>query len=320
MEPDVVGADVRVREHDDTHAAHLVEPCKRAVTARAAVVPDNRGSARPGEYVPRQADRHRRAAGGTARHVCLPQRAGQRVGTGIEIRREECQQIGRRGTQCAGPGECREIPIGHDVPLGVVTGGEPHAQGGGQRDRGFAHPQGRENALPHQLLVAHPGLARERVSQETHTEIRILVCLAHVAGQLVARQEGVQLLDRVIGVRVGRVARRQVRREAGQAGRLGRQVDERDLAAIACGDPHRCRQILRDWIVEADRAVRHHRCKNRRREGLGDGADLEHAVFGNPHRHHAAPAVSVEQAHDDAAKRRRAQPFLEDPFDGGIGR
>jgi hypothetical protein len=131
-----------------------------------------------------------------------------------------------------------------------VTGSELCAQDGRKRDRRLAHAEWREDAATHEVLVAHSGLERQGMAQETHAEVRVLVLRAHVTREFVAGEKRVHLLHAVVGVRVQRIARREVRRHARQSRRLGREVQQRDLPAVARGDAHRWRQELRDWIVE----------------------------------------------------------------------
>ena len=248
--------------------------------------------------------------------VGLPQRARQRRRRRIEIRREKREHVAHGRSQRAGPRERGEVPVGHHVPLGVMAGREPRAQFRRQRDRRFAHAERRKHSAGHEVLIAHPRLQGEHVPQQTHAEVRVLVFGAHVARQLIARQERVHLRHAVVGVRVQRIVRGKVGRHAGKPRDLRCQVEQRDLPAVPRRHVDRSGQEFRDGVVELHLTARDHVGQQRCGEDLRDGPDLEHAVRRHPDGDDAFAAGIAQADHDPALltdPRRQHRP------DRGVG-
>ena len=249
--------------------------------------------------MPGKPDPHARIPGFASRCVRVAHRAAQ-SGRRVEIRREVGEHVPGRRAQRTRARQRRQVPVGDDFPVGVVPRREFRLHRRRERDGALAHAQRRENAEGNEVLVAHARLERERVAQQSDAEVRILVRRADVARQLVSREKGVHLVHRIIGIGIGRVAWRHVRRHAGQARRLRGEVEQRDLLAAARRNVCRRRQELGHGVVEPHLAAGDHVGQNRGREGLGDRPDLEDAARVHADRDVAAAARGIEQSDDDA--------------------
>ena len=97
--------------------------------------------------------------------VSLLQHMPQRLRGGVEIGREIHEHVGRGRAQRAGSGQRRQIPIRHDVALHVMARRKVGAHGRREGDGRLAHAEGREDAAPHELLVAHSCLEGERMPE-----------------------------------------------------------------------------------------------------------------------------------------------------------
>jgi hypothetical protein len=175
-------------------------------------------------------------------------------------------------------------------------------------DCGVAHRERAGDAVVHEVLVGRPAPPGERVPQEADADVRVVVPGADVACERVAAQEGVELLDRIVGEGIVSVLRREVRRHAGKARRVGRQLDQGDASPAALGHPDAIGQVFGDRIVQADLAPPHHVAQQERRKHLAVRADLEQrvavdltpaAALVTSVRDDAA-AIAIDDAHDDA--------------------
>ena len=88
---------------------------------------------------------------------------------------------------------------------------------GRQGDARVGHAERFADARAHQGLVAHAGAERQHVAQKADAQVGVFVLRADVAGEVVAGEEIVHLLDGVIGIGVGWVFRSEVRGHARQA-------------------------------------------------------------------------------------------------------
>ena len=122
-------------------------------------------------------------------------------------------------------------------------------------------------------------------------------------------QELVQQLGRVPRVLVVGIRGHEIRWTQWQAGRVRRQVEQRDLAIAAAQEGQVLRrQQLRDRIVERDFAALHHVRQQQRSEHLGDRADVEDGIAAHrslvvrSHRpvRDDSPARRIDDADDDA--------------------
>ncbi len=277
---------------------------------------------RPRQNVPGKADLQVGIARPVPFAVGLLQRPRERGRGRIEVGHQKREQVFRGRPQRARPREGRQVPVGHDMAVTIVTRREPGAHHGCERDRGLGHGERRENPARYELLVTHLRFERERMARQAHAEVRVFVGRADFARQLVARQERVHLLDAVIGVRVHRVARGKVRRHARQPGRLRRQIEQGDLSPVPRGDVRRARQILRDRIVEPHFAAAHHVGEDRRSEDLRDRTDLEYVIGVNTNRDYAS--ALVQQPDDDslpvfAGVGKCTDACQQDRVDSGVG-
>ena len=224
------------------------------------------------------------------------------------------------------PAERGNIPVGDDVTLGVVSEREPVAHRRRQGNASIPHAEGIEEPPPVERFEVESCAQRERVPEQPDAEIRVFVLRADVARQRVRREKGVHRLRRVVGERVGRILRTEVRGHARKSRRLRREVEQSDLTPVALGDLHRGGKVFRDGIVEAHLAARHHVGEQGRGEGLGDGADLEHAVrvegtrgAGRTVRDDAAAATGLEHADDDTGGELGIHALLDDCVNGRVG-
>ena len=185
MKADVIDVFVAViAEHDDADAARRIEADESAIAACSAVVPYDLPD-RPGEDVPGESDLEVRIISGLPLAMSLVHGTRERCGRGIEIGDKKRGQVGGGRAQRASAGEGRQVPVGNHVPFAVVTGGEPGAQHGREGNRSLGHPEWRKNPARHELLVACACLESERMAQQAHAEVRVLVGRAGIARQLV---------------------------------------------------------------------------------------------------------------------------------------
>jgi len=153
-------------------------------------------------------------------------------------------------------------------------------------------------------VAGRAGTLCESPRQESQSEIGVSPFGADVAFQLVSREKPVELLLGIAGVG-RRIERIDAGRDKGQPGRMSRDIDQRDLPAIALGhfDP---REILGDGVFKAHFAALHHVSQEKGREYFGEGADLEYGVerawivliplaMGED-----SPSLRSYDAHDDA--------------------
>ena len=141
------------------------------------------------------------------------------------------------------------------------------------------------NAPNEKRFVIRPGLERDRVSEQAHSQVRVFEFRARIAAQGVPGEKRVQLFLRVIPKGVGIIHEwieatgwRKIIRIAREPGHMRRQIQQRDLLAVATRDCHRLRQIFGHRIIQLHLAARDHVLKQQHGEGFADRANLKNRV------------------------------------------
>ena len=114
--------------------------------------------------------------------------------------------------------------------------------------------------------------------EQAEAEIGVFVVRTRIELQRVSGKKVVKPFDSIIRVRIVLVLRREIEGHSGQAGRIGRQIEQGDPFSALRGHFYVTGQKLRYRVLERDFAARRHFGEQQRGEHLGDGADLEHGI------------------------------------------
>jgi hypothetical protein len=120
------------------------------------------------------------------------------------------------------------------------------------------------------------------VAQESGAQIGILVLRPDVACQAISGKEVVQLLNRIIGVRIRVVLRFEIGRHARETRAVSGEIRQRDLAIVPLGYLHVCGKILGHRIRQRDLTAARHVREQKRGEFLSDGTNLEDCLAIQP--------------------------------------
>jgi hypothetical protein len=200
----------------------------------------------------------------------------------------------------------------------------PAAQIRAQGDPRVVHAQRIQDAGAQHVLVRPAGPEGQRMAQQSHRQVRVFVLRLRLAAELMPGQEGVEIGDRVVGVRVGHVGRLKGVRQPREPGGVGRDVEQGD-GAPALRHFHAVGQEPGQRLVERHLAGLRHLGQQRAGEGLGDGPDLEHGagVEGAGGARLAGPqvppgAVRFEQSDHEARHDAGGNSCLQHAADGRI--
>lgn len=308
MATDVVDAQFgrRVGQDDDTHLGLGQEADERPVAAGATIVPDHLVLAGLGDE-PAEAG-VLAAADGLALAQGKPESRRQRRALPVHRRLEDGQHVVGARIERAEAGQRRHVPVGRFVERLVVTGRLARLLYRRKRDDGVLQAERRGDAVADQARIIGAGMLCQHMAEQAVAEVGIFEFATDIARQRVAREEAVELVDGVVRIRIATVLGREIIRQARQAGHVGGEIAQGDLAAPALWHGDASGQVFGDGIVERHFALRRHLCQRQRGENLGDGTDLEDGVAVDRARivgakaamRDDAPAVGVDNADDDA--------------------
>ena len=128
-----------------------------------------------------------------------PRRPQPQVGAHV------AQQVVRGAVQPARPGDRRQAPVGHGVPVRVVAEGRPRGLLGRPGEDGVAQPERLRDAALHERAVARPARVRERDAEDAGAEVRVLEAAARGAPQPRRCERPPDVREREVRVRVARV-------------------------------------------------------------------------------------------------------------------
>lgn len=147
------------------------------------------------------------------------------------------------------------------------------------------------------------------MTQRGHSVIRVFEGVTRIALQLIARNGLVQLVHGVVREGILGLRRCKILRHVREAGKVGREIEQRDRLSVTGANMNVGRQQIRNRIGKLDLATPHHVREQDSGEYLGHGTDLEHTLTIN--RQRTAPRITmsdhaprpgfVHQAYDDAS-------------------
>lgn len=229
---------------------------------------------------------------------------------GSHVGLQEEQHVIQARPQAAGsPDRLRGMPVRHDLALAVALH-HPLRHLALEGVAGPVHPEGLQDPLAEQLRVGGAGGPGQGVAQEPEAQVRVLALGARLPAELVALEEVVEHLDRVVGVRVRHVGRNVVVGEAGQAGVVGGQVQQGDGTVAAGRHRNAVGKVTGNRVVEGHLAPGHHVGQERAGEGLVDRSHLEDRAgpqrpgvrTGRARGENARGAVGLQEPEHDAGR------------------
>ncbi len=110
------------------------------------------------------------------------------------------------------------MPIRYRVEVVVMPLRDKVRQSRRHDDGGVVHAKRSKDAVVNEGRVGCASAKAECMSQQSHADVGILERVARRACQLMVRQKRVEVLDRIVGIRISSVIRLQVGRQPGQSG------------------------------------------------------------------------------------------------------
>jgi|GEM_PF-5053238 len=173
VQADVVNRQIDVRQD---HGGALVgrgTRHHRLVAPSAAVMPKNR-LRETGALLPSKADRPLTESESGSQRRLLNTASGP----------SELKHVIYRRPNGSGPGQSRQVPVGHRSGFGVVAGYEPSTERRRQRDRRGGHAERSQDAFTQQRFVILASPERESRAKQAHAEVGVLFLRPDVAARV----------------------------------------------------------------------------------------------------------------------------------------